>query len=86
MSDFCPTRSRQTTRPAKRLKSTPTGAPRSYETAPPYDPTIGLYLGPYGGPRGGALSYDRGTPVLAPSADAVLQDTILRECTWVPRS
>ena len=25
--------------------------------------TAGLSLGPYGGPRGGAVSYERGTPV-----------------------
>ena len=24
---------------------------------------MGTYLGPYGGPRGGAVSYERGTPV-----------------------
>ena len=24
---------------------------------------MGLYLGPYGGPRGAAVSYERGTPV-----------------------
>ena len=24
---------------------------------------VGLYLGPCGGPRGGAVSYERGTPV-----------------------
>ena len=31
------------------------------KTAPPQDPTVGLCLGPYGGPRGGAVYYDRGT-------------------------
>ena len=40
-----------------------TGVPRAQETAPPYDPTIGLCLGPYGGSRVGALSHERGTPV-----------------------
>ena len=41
-----------------------TGVPCSYETAPPYDPTVGICLGPYGGLRGGgAVSYERGTPV-----------------------
>jgi len=30
-----------------------TGVPRSKETAPPQDPTVGLCLGTYGGPRGG---------------------------------
>ena len=32
-------------------------------TASSLDPTVGLCLGPYGGPRGGAISYKRGTPV-----------------------
>jgi len=39
------------------------GVPRSKETAPPQDPTVGLCLGPHGSPRGGAVSYERGTPV-----------------------
>ena len=30
---------------------------------PPQDPTVGSCTGPYGGPRGGAVSYERGTPV-----------------------
>ena len=30
-----------------------TRLPRSQETAPPPDPTAGLCLGPWGGPRGG---------------------------------
>ena len=30
-----------------------TGVPRSWETPSPQDPTIGLCLGPYGGPKGG---------------------------------
>ena len=31
---------------------------------PPYDPTVGLYLGPCGGPGGGgAVSHKRGTRV-----------------------
>ena len=29
----------------------PTGVPCSEETAPPYDPTVGLCIGPYGVPR-----------------------------------
>jgi len=33
------------------------------KTPPPQDPTVGLCLGPYGGPRGWAFSYERGTPV-----------------------
>jgi len=40
------------------------------------DPAVGLCLGPYGGPRGVAVSYQRGTPV------SVLEGTgkaILRE-------
>ena len=32
-----------------------TGVPRSEETAPHSDPTVGMCLGPYGGPRGGGL-------------------------------
>ena len=38
---------------------TRTGVPRLYETATPYDPTVG----PYGGPREGAVYYERSTPV-----------------------
>ena len=33
------------------------------KTPPSQDPTVGLYLGSYGGPRRGAVSYERGTPV-----------------------
>ena len=40
-----------------------TGVPRSSESASLEDPTVGICLGPYGGPRGGALSYQRGTYV-----------------------
>ena len=32
---------------------------------PPKDPTVGLCLGPYGGPRKGVISYDRGTSGVA---------------------
>ena len=34
-----------------------TGAwvPRSQETPPAQDPTVGIYLGSYGGPRGGGF-------------------------------
>ena len=39
------------------------GVPRSQEVAAPEKPTVGLYLRPYGGPKGGAVSYERGTPV-----------------------
>ena len=35
----------------------PTGVPRSHETAPPQDPTVGLCLVPYGDPSGGG-SYE----------------------------
>ena len=40
-----------------------TGVPRPQETAPPYDPTLGLCLGSQERPRGVAFSYERGTPV-----------------------
>ena len=30
---------------------------------PSWDPTLGVYLGPYGGPKGGGFSYEPGTPV-----------------------
>ena len=43
--------------------TTPTGVPRSQETASRWDPTVGLCLGPYGGPRGWAFSYERVIPV-----------------------
>ena len=36
-------------------KGLATGLPRSNETVPPWDPTVGLCLGPYGGPGGGGL-------------------------------
>ena len=42
------------------------GVPRSKETASLQDHTVGLCLGPYGGPRGGAVPYERGTPVFYP--------------------
>ena len=31
---------------------------------PPKDPTVDLCLGPYQSPGGGAVSYERGTPVV----------------------
>ena len=41
-----------------------TGVPQSYEAAPLWDPTLGIYPGRYGGSMGGgAVSYERGTPV-----------------------
>jgi hypothetical protein len=33
------------------------------EVPPTEDHRVGLYLGSYGGPRGVAVSYERGTPV-----------------------
>ena len=39
------------------------GVPLSWENAPPEDSTVVLCPGPYGGPRGWAFSYERGTPV-----------------------
>ena len=38
-----------------------TGVPRSLENVSSKDPTLGLCLGPYGGPGGGEVSYERGT-------------------------
>ena len=35
-----------------RLTDQSTGVPRSSETAPPCEPTVGPYPGSYGGPRG----------------------------------
>ena len=43
---------------------TPTGVPRSKETAPSQVPTVELCLGSYGGPTGGAVPYERGTPAV----------------------
>ena len=39
------------------------GAPRSFQTALPWENRAELCLGPCGGPRGGGLSCERGTPV-----------------------
>ena len=44
------------------LRIVGTGVSRSYETAPPKDPTAGLCLGPNGGPRGGLLFLMREVP------------------------
>jgi len=42
-----------------------TRVPRSRETASPYDPTVGLRIGPSWWSEGGvALSYERNTPVV----------------------
>ena len=46
------------------MAGTRTVVPRSLEIAPPYDPTVGLCLGPYCGPRGGAICYEQGTTVV----------------------
>jgi hypothetical protein len=43
--------------------SHPTGVPRSQEAATPWNPTTDLCLGPRDGPKGMAVSYERGTPV-----------------------
>ena len=40
-----------------------TGVPRSQETSPPQDPTVGIFLEHYVGPEGWAFSYERGPPV-----------------------
>ena len=40
-----------------------TGAPRSQQNTTPQEPPVGICPGPYGGPRGGAFSDERGTPV-----------------------
>ena len=40
------------------------GVPRSRNNAFPKDLTVGPCLEAYGGPRGGAFSYERGTPCI----------------------
>ena len=40
----------------------PTWVPPFEENAPPQDPTVGLCLGTYDVPVGGAFSYERSTP------------------------
>ena len=47
----------------KRTIVVPTEDNRLAESHPPSDPTLGLSLGPYSGPREGGDSYERGTPV-----------------------
>ena len=42
-----------------------TGVPRSYEPRPPYDSTVGLYLGLYGSPLGGGLFPTSEVPLYA---------------------
>ena len=43
-----------------------TGVPRLQDKAPPWDLTVELCLGPYGGPREWTFSYERGTPARLP--------------------
>ena len=51
-------------RPNSRLlQGEGTGVPLSKENTFPLDTTVGLCLGRCVGPRGGVLSYERGTPV-----------------------
>jgi hypothetical protein len=40
------------------------GVPRSSELPHPQEPTVALFLGTYGDPRGVGISCERGTPVL----------------------
>jgi hypothetical protein len=40
-----------------------TGASRAQKNALLFDPSVGLCVGSYAGPRGWVVSYDRGTPV-----------------------
>ena len=51
---------------AKQHANTPEGL-QGYlahkKQAPPQDPTVGLCLGPFDGPRGVGVSYELGTPV-----------------------
>ena len=50
-----------------------TGVPRPLKSAPLQDPTVGLCLGSYGGPRGEGGSCERGIPVhLAAEAQRAL--------------
>ena len=51
-----------------------TGVPRSLKNSTPWDTTVGPRLGSYGGPRGWAFSYERGTPV--PAFQAVFCRTL----------
>ena len=43
-----------------------TGVPRSYEKAPPQDPTVGLHLDPCGDPKGGEHFLMSEVPLYAP--------------------
>ena len=44
--------------------------------SPTQDPTVELYLGSYGGPRGVGVSYERGTPVVPRIADDSQDDSL----------
>jgi hypothetical protein len=46
----------------------------------PQDPSVGLYLGPYSGPGGGAVSYERDIPVLLSLVSVPETDGIRVEC------
>ena len=49
--------------PGKYALREDTGVPRSKEKTLPEGPTAALCLGTCGDPRGGGVSYERGTPV-----------------------
>ena len=46
----------------------PTGVPRSQETTPSWNSSVGLYLASHGCPRGVGVSYERGTPAALPNS------------------
>jgi len=48
-----------------------TGVPRSKETTPPSDPTVGSCIGPHGGPRGGGQFFMSEVPQ---RADVLVSD------------
>ena len=50
--------------------------------ATPEDPILGLRLGPYGGPMGGAVSYERGTPVVVALTSIPLCNTHASAIVW----
>ena len=57
----------------------------SLTNRPPSDPTVGLCLRPYGGPRGEAVSYERGTPVGAACEDVVQEGAFCPIEQWLQR-
>ena len=67
MSDKDAARARENMKATRALRLY-TGVPRSLEAARSQDPTVGLFLGPYVGPGGGAVSDERGTSVEAQRA------------------